>query len=114
MQSHQHACTTSELRHQRQLPLGPPPGGRHGEVRLQHEHISDANLPLKILQHKYIELNAENYEEWFDMVRYNLLDGIDFTELRYIRSYKHKCLPIPYDALAGNNLLIQNPDYVYE
>lgn len=77
-------------------------------------NISDANLPLKIFQHKYIELNAENYEEWFDMVRYNLLDGIDFTELRYIRSYKHKCLPIPYDALAGNNLLVQNPDYVYE
>lgn len=76
-------------------------------------NISDSDLTLKILQHKYVELNAENYEEWFDMVRFNALDNIDFTELKYIRSYKHKCLPIPYDALAGNNLLVQNPDYVY-
>lgn len=78
------------------------------------DNINDSELGLKILQHKYIELNAENYEEWFDMVRFNILDNIDFTELKYIRSYKHKCLPIPYDALAGNNLLVQNPDYVYE
>lgn len=78
------------------------------------ENISDSDLALKIFQHKYIELNAENYEEWFDMVRFNILNNIDFTELKYIRSYKHKCLPIPYDALAGNNLLAQNPDYVYE
>lgn len=77
------------------------------------DNISDSDLSLKILQHKYIELNAENYEEWFDMVRFNILDNIDFTELKYIRSYKHKCLPIPYDALAGNNLLVQNPDYIY-
>ena len=77
------------------------------------DQISDKDLLLKIFQHKYIELNAENYEEWFDMVRYNSLDGIDFTKLKYIRSFKHKCLPIPYDALAGNNLLVQNPEYVY-
>lgn len=76
--------------------------------------IADSDLLLKIFQHKYIEFNGENYEEWFDMVRFNHLDGINFENLEYIRSFKHKTLPIPYDALAGNNQLIQNPDYIYK
>ena len=48
------------------------------------------------------------------MVRYKQLDGTDFKELGYIRSFAHKNLPIPYDALAGNGALKQNPSYVYE
>lgn len=75
--------------------------------------IADSNLLLKIFQHKYLEFNGENYEEWFDMVRFNQLDGINFEDIKYIRSFKHKTLPIPYDALAGNNQLVQNPDYIY-
>lgn len=76
--------------------------------------IPDSDLLMKIFQHKFIELNAENYEEWYDIVRYNIIDGVDFEELKYIRSYKHKNLPIPYAALAGNNKLEQNTDYIYE
>lgn len=76
--------------------------------------IADGDMLMQIFCHKYVELSAENYEEWFDMVRYNQLDGTDFKELGYIRSFAHKNLPIPYDALAGNGALKQNPSYVYE
>ena len=75
--------------------------------------IADGDLLMQIFRHKYMELSAENYEEWFDMIRYNQLDGTDFVQLGYIRSFAHKNLPIPYDALAGNGALVQNPSYVY-
>ena len=76
--------------------------------------IADSDLLMQIFRHKFIELSAENYEEWFDMVRYNQLDGTDFVSLGYLRSYAHKNLPIPYDAMAGNGALEQNPSYLYE
>lgn len=75
--------------------------------------IENKDLLLQIFRHKYIELSAENNEEWFDMVRYNCLDGIDFVSYGYLRSFAHKNLPIPYDALAGNAKLIQNPSYIF-
>lgn len=75
--------------------------------------ITDSNLLMQIFRHKYMELSAENYEEWFDMIRYNQLDGTDFVQLGYLRSFTHKNLPIPYDALAGNSALVQNPSYIY-
>ena len=75
--------------------------------------IQDSHLLMQIFRHKYMELSAENYEEWFDMIRYNQLDGIDFVKLGYLRSFAHKNLPIPYDAMAGNGALVQNPSYVY-
>lgn len=75
--------------------------------------ITDSNLLMQIFRHKYMEISAENYEEWFDMIRYNQLDGTDFVQLGYLRSFAHKNLPIPYDAMAGNGALVQNPSYVY-
>ena len=75
--------------------------------------IADGDLLMQIFRHKYMELSAENYEEWFDMIRYNQLDGTDFVQLGYLRSFAHKNLPIPYDAMAGNGALVQNPSYVY-
>lgn len=75
--------------------------------------ITDNNLLMQIFRHKYMELSAENYEEWFDMIRYNQLDGTDFVQLGYLRSFAHKNLPIPYDAMAGNGALVQNTSYVY-
>ena len=83
------------------------------DVNYVYDSIEDSELLLKILQHKFIELYAENYEEWFDMVRYNLIDGIDFVNKRYLRAFNHKCLPIPYAAIAGNGSLSQNPEYVH-
>ena len=33
--------------------------------------IADSDLLMQIFRHKFIELSAENYEEWFDMVGWN-------------------------------------------
>lgn len=75
--------------------------------------IADSDLLLTIFRHKYMELAAENYEEWFDMVRYSQLDGTDFsaTGLNYTQSMQNLVLPIPEQAISGNNLLKQNPSY---
>lgn len=73
--------------------------------------ITDSDLLLTIFRHKYLELSAENYEEWYDMVRYSQLDGTDFVNLGYVRSMAHLNLPVPRSALSGNNLLEQNPSY---
>lgn len=71
--------------------------------------ISDANLIEKILEHKYVELFMENYEDWFDMVRLYKLDGKVLGGCANIAAGKTLILPIPRTALAGNNLLIPNP-----
>ena len=73
--------------------------------------IADNDLLLAIFRHKYLELSAENYEEWYDMVRYSQLDGTDFVSLGYVHSMAHLNLPIPRSALSGNKLLEQNPSY---
>ena len=75
--------------------------------------IADSDLLLTIFRHKYMELAAENYEEWFDMVRYSQLDGTDFSAagLNYTHSMQNLVLPIPEQALSGNSLLEQNPSY---
>ena len=80
---------------------------------LRDEGIRDGDLLLTIFRHKYMELSAENYEEWYDMVRYYRLDGTDFTAtgLGYTQSMQHLVLPIPTQALSGNSLLVQNPTY---
>lgn len=77
-------------------------------------NIPDDKLLDKIFEHKYVELSAENYESWYDIVRHHLLDGDDFSAYRYRVKLNHLTLPIPYDAMAGNGSLEQNPDYVYD
>lgn len=72
--------------------------------------ISNSDLLTMIFKHKYIELSGENYEEWFDMVRYHTWDGMDITP--YVKSDHNLVMPIPREAMAGNNLLKQNPTYV--
>ena len=71
--------------------------------------VDDDLLPM-IFKHKWMELAFENNEEWFDMVRFHTLDGMVIAPV-YIANDKHLCLPIPRIALAGNNLLVQNPSY---
>ena len=80
---------------------------------MQADGIADGDLLLTIFRHKYMELSAENYEEWYDMVRYYRLAGTDFTAtgLGYTQSMQHLVLPIPTQALSGNSLLVQNPTY---
>lgn len=74
------------------------------------DDIADNDLLTMIFKHKYMELCGENYEEWFDMVRYHVWDGMDITP--YVASDRNLLMPIPREAIAGNNLLKQNPTYV--
>lgn len=73
--------------------------------------IADKDLLLAIFRHKYMELFAENNEEWYDMVRYSVLDKTDFVSLKYATSMRNLVLPIPAQAISGNNKLEQNPTY---
>lgn len=73
--------------------------------------IADADLLEMIFKHKWMELAFENNEEWFDMVRFHTLDGMEIKP-KYVSNDEHLALPIPREALAGNNLLVQNPTYV--
>lgn len=79
-------------------------------------NIADTDLLKRIFEHKYVELCAENYESWYDMVRYHILDGEDFSRFNEGVRVKlnHLVLPIPYQAIAGNGALKQNPSYVFE
>lgn len=90
-----------------------PVATRAGYAEDYADGIADGDLLLTIFRHKYMELSAENYEEWYDMVRYYRLDGTDFTAtgLGYTQSMQHLVLPIPTQALSGNSLLVQNPTY---
>lgn len=75
------------------------------------ENIADEDLLEMIFKHKWMELAFENNEEWFDMVRFHTLDGMDISPV-YIANDKRLNLPIPREAMAGNNLLVQNPSYI--
>lgn len=76
--------------------------------------VPDADLPGVILKHKLMDLNAENFEEWFDFVRYHREGGFSGwtdDELFLLPSFNRFLLPIPKASLAGNRLLEQNPEY---
>lgn len=72
--------------------------------------ITEENILEMILKHKWMELNAENNEEWFDLVRYKKWDNLVLSPY-YIEHDNHLLMPIPRAALAGNNQLKQNPGY---
>lgn len=72
--------------------------------------IADDELLEMVRQHKLLELIAEVYEEWFDMVRYNMEGDLEISSVKStIVSDKQLIFPMPQAALAGNNLLEQNP-----
>ena len=61
-------------------------------------------------KNKWIELFAENNEEWFDMVRYYKAGDLNITSIKgTITKDNQLILPLPKEALAGNNLLEVNP-----
>ena len=64
---------------------------------------------MAVFCQKYLELFGENFEDWFDMVRYNKLDGVDWVKMGYVSAWTKLILPIPRAAIAGNDLLVQNP-----
>lgn len=72
--------------------------------------ISDGDLLETVRKHKLIELVEENYEDWFDLVRYYKEGDLNITDVKpTVTSDTKLILPIPQTALAGNNLLEQNP-----
>lgn len=72
--------------------------------------IADDELLEMVRQHKLLELIAEVYEEWFDMVRYHMEGDLEISSVKpTIVSDKQLIFPMPQAALAGNNLLEQNP-----
>ncbi|MDO5522539.1 MAG: RagB/SusD family nutrient uptake outer membrane protein [Bacteroidia bacterium] len=73
-------------------------------------NISDDDFLETLLKHKYIELSHENGEEWYDLVRYKIVDNMQIAP-DYVASDRHLVFPIPQSARAGNPLLEQNPGY---
>lgn len=79
-------------------------------LEIDADAVPDSELLEFTRKNKWIELFAENNEEWFDMVRYYKAGDLDITSIKgSITKDNQLTLPIPKDALAGNNLLEVNP-----
>lgn len=72
--------------------------------------VTKDNILEMILKHKWIEINTENNEEWFDLARYKKLGNIALVPY-FMEREAQFIMPIPRGALGGNNLLVQNPGY---
>lgn len=77
------------------------------------EDATDDQLLEYIREQKWLEFVSENYEEWFDLIRYYKAGNLTMGQLTQIKSTlnreKQFIIPIPRKALSGNDLLIQNP-----
>lgn len=72
--------------------------------------LADNELLEFTRKNKWIELFSENNEEWFDMVRYYKAGDLNITSVKNSVTQENQLiLPMPKDALIGNNLLEQNP-----
>ena len=77
--------------------------------------IADGDLLGEILKHKLVDISNENFEEWFDLCRYNRKGGFEgWTEVEKaeLPTFRRYLLPIPKASMGANNLLEQNPEYV--
>lgn len=77
--------------------------------------IADGDLLGEILKHKLVDISNENFEEWFDLCRYNRKDGFEGwteDEKAELPTFRRNLLPIPKASMGANNLLEQNPEYV--
>lgn len=78
------------------------------------DRIADEDILGMVLKNKLMELSVENGEEWHDLVRYHREGGFEsWSEIEKTRlpAFNQIILPIPRTAMAGNSLLVQNPDY---
>lgn len=78
------------------------------------DNIADADVLGAVLKNKLMELSVENGEEWFDLVRYHQKGGFDTwsdVEKASLPAFNQLILPIPRAAMAGNDALLQNPEY---
>ena len=77
--------------------------------------IADGDLLGEILKHKLVDISNENFEEWFDLCRYNRKGGCEGwteDEKAELPTFRRYLLPIPKASMGANNLLEQNPEYV--
>ena len=77
--------------------------------------IADGDLLGEILKHKLVDISNENFEEWFDLCRYNRKGGFEGwteDEKAELPAFRRYLLPIPKASMGANNLLEQNPEYV--
>lgn len=78
------------------------------------DNIADADVLGAVLKNKLMELSVENGEEWFDLVRYHQKGGFETwkdAEKASLPAFNQLLLPIPRAAMAGNDALLQNPEY---
>ena len=76
------------------------------------DHIPDNELLEAIRQHKWLELNIENGEEWYDLVRYTQSGDLAWGSVKStLKKEWQLILPIPQKAREGNKKLVQNPEY---
>lgn len=76
------------------------------------DRIPDNELLEAIRQHKWLELDIENGEEWYDLVRYTQSGDLKYGSVKStLKKEWQLILPIPQKALSGNKKLIQNPEY---
>ena len=75
-------------------------------------YTDDATLLKDIRNEKRLELFNETGEEWFDLIRYDRLGNLSAQAEKFSLTTVDKyILPIPRNAIAGNNQLVQNPGY---
>ena len=78
-----------------------------------NQQVSANGLLETIRLQKWMEFMAENGEEWYDLIRYYSAGNLTMAQLTAIKSTltneSQFIMPIPRDAIAGNNLLEQNP-----
>lgn len=78
------------------------------------DNIADADVLGAVLKNKLMELSVENGEEWFDLVRYHQKGGFETwkdAEKASLPAFNQLLLPISRAAMAGNDALLQNPEY---
>ena len=74
------------------------------------DEVSDTEMLEFVRKNKWLELFAENNEEWFDLVRYHKASNLNIADIKSsVTSDRQLIFPIPRTAMAGNNLLEQNP-----
>ena len=74
------------------------------------DNVADKDMLMTVILSEISgAVRCKNFEDWFDMIRYNKLDGTDWVALGYVNSWTRLALPIPRSAIAGNDLLVQNP-----
>ncbi|WP_103864786.1 RagB/SusD family nutrient uptake outer membrane protein [Aquimarina sp. I32.4] len=72
--------------------------------------VNQINLLEDIRNEKMLELFTESAETWFDLVRYDRLGELNIVDFKPSIATENKLiLPIPRNALSGNNLLVPNP-----